>query len=101
MTLAQAVGGCIRCADLTVPEIGNAAQKEPEPQTALHRITRQNTGMVLMSQPSPRNLFDLVSRGYTKETVILIGDAHIPGVILGDTMHRSAGNSAYGDKAVV
>src|SRR4030095_5178618 len=57
--------------------------------------------MVLMSQPSPGNLFDLISRRQTVETVILVGDAHIPRVIPGHTMHGPAGNAAYGDKAVI
>ena len=57
--------------------------------------------MVLMSQPSPRILFDLVSSGHTKETVILVGDPHIPRTILADTMHEAAGNAAYGNKAAI
>src|SRR5262245_30376229 len=57
--------------------------------------------MVLMSQAVPGNLLDFISRGHTIETVILVGDANIPRVILGNSMHGSAGNAAYGDKTVI
>src|SRR5262245_44619830 len=57
--------------------------------------------MVLMSQAVPRNLLHFISRGHTIETVILVGDANIPRLILGHTMHGPAGNAAYGDKTVI
>src|SRR5262249_17061589 len=99
--LAQPVGGCIRCLELTAIQIRHAPVKKSKPYAALQRINGQNTGMVLMSQLGPRNLLDLISRGHTKETVILVGDAHIPRIILGDTVHGSAGNSAYGYETVI
>src|SRR5258705_13111669 len=66
--LAQPVGACIRCANLTVNEIGNSTEMESKPQAALQWVGSQSTGMILMSQFGPRNLLNLTPADQMKKT---------------------------------
>jgi hypothetical protein len=54
-----------------------------------------------MSQPVPRNLLDLTSRGQTKKTAFLVGNPQVSRLILRDAKHGTAGNAAYGSKSVI
>ena len=47
---AESVGRCVRCADLTVLEIGEAPFKEAKPETASGGIGGQSRSKVLMSK---------------------------------------------------
>src|SRR6202008_4111738 len=58
-TRAQPVGGGVRCADLTVAEIGDAASQKPEPQAALTGISNQTKRIVRAIHAGPWNSFDL------------------------------------------
>src|SRR5581483_8197818 len=60
---AKPVGGCIRCADLVVGEVGDAAEMKSNPQPALRRVGDQSTGMVFMSQRGPRDALNLTLAG--------------------------------------
>src|SRR5215469_17304344 len=53
-----------------------------------------------MSQPVPRNLLDLTSRGQTKKTAF-VGNPQVSRLVLRDAMHGTAGNAAYGSKSVI
>src|SRR6516162_5083943 len=54
-----------------------------------------------MSQPVPRNLLDLTSRGQTKKTAFLVGNPQVSRLVLRDAMHGTAGNDSYGNKSVI
>src|SRR6516162_7873002 len=54
-----------------------------------------------MSQPVPRNLLDLTSRGQTKKTAFLVGNPQVSRLVLRDAMHGTTGNAAYGSKSVI
>src|SRR5215469_4344769 len=54
-----------------------------------------------MSQPVPRNLLDLTSRGQTKKTAFLVGNPQVSCLVLRDAMHGTTGNAAYGSKSVL
>src|SRR5262249_17963499 len=102
MALAQPVGGWEGCADLTVSETGDATQKEPNPDAPLHRISGQNTGVILMSQRGPRDLLNFTARKQLKETELLVVDPKIPRLVLNNGKHTpAAGNAAYRIKAVI
>src|SRR6266849_2430924 len=57
--------------------------------------------MALASQPGPGSLLDFITGGHTKKTQLLVGDPQISRTILGDGMHDSAGNAAYGNIPVI
>src|SRR5215831_5191056 len=44
---AEPIGGCVRCSDLTISEIGDTTQEKSNPYTTLQTISGENTGMVL------------------------------------------------------
>src|SRR5262245_6207431 len=102
MALAQPVGGCVGCENVAVTPIGNATQKEPNPNTALQWIGGQNTCIVFMSQSGPGNLLNLTASTQLKETGLRVVDPKIPSFVLNYGKHSSAaGNAAYRIKAVV
>src|SRR5215470_19733125 len=54
-----------------------------------------------MSQPVPRNLLDLTSRGHTKKTAFLVGYPQVSRLVLRNAMHGTTGNAAYGSKSII
>ena len=52
--LAQPVGGSVRCADLTIGEIGDSTLQKSKPQAALQTISYQSGGEVLDVPAWPR-----------------------------------------------
>src|ERR1700752_1325359 len=59
---AQPIGGCVRCARLTMSEICDAPVDKAKPDAAPQGIGRKRPSIILMSQPAPRNSFELASR---------------------------------------
>src|SRR5215469_14820475 len=54
-----------------------------------------------MSQPVPRNLLDLTSRGQTKKAASLVRNPQVSGLVLRDAMHGTTGDASYRNKLVI
>lgn len=57
--------------------------------------------MGLTSQLGPGNLLHHIPPEQLKKGVMLVGNPHVAGGVLGDGSHRSAGNTAHGNVPII
>src|SRR6185503_15164644 len=77
-SLAQPVRRPVRCTDLILGEVHDAAVPEPHPYTTSRGVGGEGGDRVLATQPGRRKLLDLMARGHTKETGIVVCEPEAP-----------------------
>src|SRR5262249_24188861 len=97
-SLGQPVVDCVRCANLSVNEIGYARAMKSKPYAPLQSIRKENADVIVMSQVAPGDLLDFTFAPQMKKTELLIGEPHIPSCVLINSELASAGNASYGNK---
>src|SRR6185369_6815633 len=99
-TASQPLGCCVRGLDPVAAVIGDAAEKETEPQTTARGIRGHRSAGIVMTEFGPWDLLDHTLTTYLKKTGMLVSDPQISSNVLCDTSGYSR-HVGYRNKAVI